>query len=170
MHKTRLPIFLVMIICLLGSVTSCSDNSAIYEEESGNISEPTQITVYLYGEVKYPGLYNITENTRLYDLIIKAGGFTEDANLNNLNLARMVNNNEMIIIEKQESKQESNYININLATKEELMTLKGIGEAKAAAIITYRNEVGYFQDIRDLLKVKGISESVFNEIKNQITV
>ncbi len=170
MRKTKLPIFLTIMISLFASISACSSNSVFYEPVENELTNPAQITVYLYGEVKYPGLYNINENTRLYDLIIKAGGFTKDANLNNLNLARVVNNNEMIIIEKQENKQESPYININVATKEELMTLKGIGEAKASAIITYRNEVGYFQDIRDLLKVKGISESVFNEIKDQITV
>ncbi len=61
-------------------------------------------------------------------------------------------------------------ININTATKEELMLLSGIGESKAEAIIKYREENGAFQDINDLTKVSGIGESVLEKIKNNITI
>lgn len=162
MKKTILILFLLLL-------TSCKENNIIDYQKTEIIPQESQITVYLYGEVKYPGLYNLDENSRLYELINLAGGFTSNAKIDNLNLARIITNNEMIIIEQIQN-QDNNLININKATKEELMTLKGIGESKAKEIIAYRLEFGNFQKIEDLLKVKGISESLYNEIKNQITI
>lgn len=162
MKKTILILFLLLL-------TSCKENNIIDYQKTEIIPQESQITVYLYGEVKYPGLYNLDENSRLYELINLAGGFTSNAKIDNLNLARIITNNEMIIIEQMQN-QDNNLININKATKEELMTLKGIGESKAKEIIAYRLEFGNFQKIEDLLKVKGISESLYNEIKNQITI
>lgn len=159
----------VIFILFLLLLTSCKENDIINYEKTEIIPQESQITVYLYGEVKYPGLYNLDENSRLYELINLAGGFTSNAKIDNLNLARIITNNEMIIIEQIQN-QNNNLININKATKEELMTLKGIGESKAKAIIAYRLEFGNFQKIDDLLKVKGIGESIYNEIKNQITI
>lgn len=60
-------------------------------------------------------------------------------------------------------------ININIATKEELMTLPGIGESKALAIIEYRNE-NPFEKIEDIMNITGIKESAFEKIKDYITV
>lgn len=61
-------------------------------------------------------------------------------------------------------------ININTATKAELMTLAGIGEAKANAIIDYRNENGNFTSIEEIMNVSGIGEKIYDKIKNRITV
>ena len=61
-------------------------------------------------------------------------------------------------------------MNLNTASKEELMTLTGIGEAKADSIIRYREENGGFQNPEDLMKIEGIKSGVFNKIKEQITV
>ena len=71
----------------------------------------------------------------------------------------MININE--VIDKK--------ININTATKEELMNLPGIGESKANNIIEYRNKNGNYNSIEDLLKVSGIGENLFAEIKENIT-
>ncbi len=60
-------------------------------------------------------------------------------------------------------------ININTATLEELMSINGLGEAKAKAIIKYREENGYFKIIDDLLNVSGIGEALFEKIKEYIT-
>lgn len=166
MKKKYLFILLIIILTLF----SCSDNPIINESSETKEEQNEQITVYICGEVKYPGIYNIDDKSRLYDLINLAGGFTKDAKINEINLARFLNNNEMIIIEKVNENNQSKQININQATKEELMRLKGIGESKAIAIINYRKEVGMFTNISDLLKVKGISETIYNEIKDQITV
>lgn len=63
----------------------------------------------------------------------------------------------------------NNIININTATLEELMSINGLGEAKAKAIIKYREENGYFKIIDDLLNVSGIGEALFEKIKEYIT-
>lgn len=89
----------------------------------------------------------------------------------------VVNNDACInnsTIESNKKKETINnvpiIVNINSATKEELMTLSGIGEAKADEIITYRNVNGNFNNIEDILNVKGIGESIFDKIKDKITV
>ena len=61
-------------------------------------------------------------------------------------------------------------IDINTATSEELQTLSGIGEAKAAAIIAYREEHGAFNDISEIVNVSGIGEKIFENIRDRITV
>ena len=61
-------------------------------------------------------------------------------------------------------------MNLNTASKEQLMTLSGIGEAKAASIIAYREEHGGFQKIEELMEVQGIKEGVFHKVRNQIRV
>ena len=130
------------------------------------------------------------------DVITLAGGLKEGADTSNINLAKIVSDEMTIIIYSTEEvlekfKQEvcicncpyiennacinnndnnSNLININTATIEELTTLTGIGDVKAEAIIKYRNEVGKFKTKEELLNVDGIGESLFEKIKDDITV
>lgn len=84
--------------------------------------------------------------------------------------------NDACVIPKQEEEktsdsiQENTLVSINKASKEELMTLNGIGESKAQAIISYRTEHGGFLDISDIMNVSGIGEAAFEKIKNQITL
>lgn len=81
--------------------------------------------------------------------------------------------NDACINSKEESKKDSSSpgkININSATKEELMTISGIGEAKAESIIKYRNEHGNFQKIEEIKEVNGIGDGVFAKIKENITI
>lgn len=80
------------------------------------------------------------------------------------------NMNDACIKEKNEISADSNLISINTATKEQLMTLSGIGESKAKAIISYRDKNGNFKTIEDIMNVSGIGESAFEKIKNQITI
>ena len=61
-------------------------------------------------------------------------------------------------------------VNLNTADKEQLMTLTGIGEAKAEAILAYREESGGFQTVEDILNVSGIKEGTLEKIKDDITV
>ena len=73
---------------------------------------------------------------------------------------------------EQEAKEESDSgkVNINTASKEELMTLSGIGESKAAQILTYRETIGRFAKIEDIKNISGIKDGVFSKIKDYITV
>lgn len=77
--------------------------------------------------------------------------------------------NDACIETQEKNNQSFNIININTATKEELLTLTGIGESKADAIITYREKTP-FTKVEDIKNVAGIGESVYEEIKNNITV
>jgi len=61
-------------------------------------------------------------------------------------------------------------VNLNTATAEELMTLPGIGESKAAAILAYRSEHGAFASIEEIQNISGIKSGVFSKIKDLITV
>ncbi len=72
--------------------------------------------------------------------------------------------------ENKTSSDSNKKININTASKEELITISGIGEAKAESIIKYREENGAFKQIEDITKVSGLGESIFNKIKEFITV
>ena len=64
----------------------------------------------------------------------------------------------------------SGLININTATKDQLMVLPGIGEAKAAAIISYRESHGGFKDVAELQKIEGIKSGVYNKLKDSVSV
>lgn len=72
-------------------------------------------------------------------------------------------------IDSEES-NDSNTISINNASKEELMTLPGIGETKAENVIKYRDEKGWFTSIEELKEVDGFGESIFEKIKEKITL
>ena len=130
------------------------------------------------GPVKNPGVYKIKEGSRICDIIALAGGGTSDSAVDTLNLARVLKDEERIFvptIQEAETievleKKGSQKINLNTATKEQLMTLSGIGEAKAEDIIAYRAENGDFQTIEDIMKISGIKEAAFQKIKDKIMV
>lgn len=147
------------------------------------------IYVHVCGAVKKPGVYPVEKDARVSDAVKAAKGFTKKAAKDVLNLAQCVTDGEKIYIPtldetKKESKSEllesdaeaskasdnSNKININLAGKEELMTLAGIGEAKADSILEYRKEHGSFQTIEELKNIRGIKDGIFHKIKEKITV
>ena len=75
------------------------------------------------------------------------------------------------VVEEQGTKETAQgKININQAGAEELMTLPGIGESKAADIIRYREENGGFERIEDIMNISGIKEAVFSKIKDKIVI
>ena len=146
-------------------------------------SESKLLYVYVCGQVKNPGVYPLPEGSRLYDAFILAGGFTESAATDYWNQARLLKDGEMLYVpSKEEVKDrpieedskgqtyESNKVNINTATKAELMSLPGIGETKAMAILAYRQEHGEFSSLEELKQVEGIKEAVFTKIKAYIEI
>ena len=86
------------------------------------------------------------------------------------NNACIDNNNKYTNISSEINQSTSNKISLNNASKEELMTLNGIGESKANAIIEYRNNNGLFKQIEDITNVKGIGNSVYEKIKDRLTL
>lgn len=141
------------------------------------------IFVYICGAVVSPGVYELPAGSRIIQVIEAAGGLTEDADSLLVNQAQIVEDGEQIrIYTKEEAKQAEiqmnteagttadGKVNINTATAEVLMTLSGIGEAKAEAIIEYREEHGDFTAIEDIMNIPGIKEAVFSKIRDRITV
>ena len=115
------------------------------------------------------------------DAVEMAGGFSENACRDYVNLAKKIESGEHIIIpsldevkdlkpvQGEDTPNSSSLVNINKASKEELMSLPGIGERKAEAIIKYRNSKS-FSNIEDIMNISGIKESAFNNIKDKICI
>ena len=152
---------------------------------------PQNCYVDIKGEVLRPGVYEFSCESRIQEVIKKAGGFTEEADETKINLAQKVTNQMQMIVPNVNSKQEGGVtegnsekgnssnttpsnskqgtVNINTATLEELQTIKGIGKKKAEAILQYRKEHGPFRTKEDLLQVKGIGKKALEAIESQVT-
>lgn len=150
---------------------------------------PTQspLVVDVAGCVLSPGIYELPLKSRVLDAVNAAGGFSNCADLAQINQAGFVTDGQKIIVysaidensgnEKTIKTQDlapsgdtSILININSATIEELQTLPGIGMVKAQSIIDYRNNNGLFISVDELLEVSGIGEKTLEQIKDLITI
>lgn len=155
-----------------------------------HFSEET-LVVYICGAVAVPGVYELPADARVVQAIEAAGGLREDADTVLINQAkRLVDGEQIRILTQDEAREaeasgnaqdgisvegdsisgETNKVNINLADMTALMTLPGIGQAKAEAIIEYRKSNGRFTSIDEIMNISGIKESVFSKIKDKITV
>lgn len=140
----------------------------------------TQIWVHVCGEVKNPGVYSLSADSRVFDAVLAAGGFTKSADETSLNLAEALLDESKIYVGSKEDKENdrmsnaaeesSGKVNLNTATMEELMTLPGIGEVRARSILAFRKENGSFRRIEDLLKVEGIKKGIFQKLESMIAV
>ena len=153
------------------------------EEISTEESVQKTVFVHICGAVKSPGVYELPVSSRIIDAINAAGGFLDHAVSDQINLAAVLKDGDQIRIytdeeletaagsdAKMDVQMEEGIVDLNSAQKEQLMELPGIGETKAEAILSYREEVGRFQTIEDLKNVSGIKESVFEKIKDKIIV
>ena len=84
--------------------------------------------------------------------------------------AKSVSVYKNVVLEEQTDTNETELINLNTATKEELMLLDGIGEKYADEIIKMRDKVGGFNSVDQLLTIKGIGEKLYNDIKDFVEV
>lgn len=148
----------------------------VLEEED----EP-QIGVHIAGAVKEAGVYFLPRQSRVIDLVKRAGGVTRKADLNRVNLAQPLMDGQKVVIPEQIKKGQqqgmvraarssNGKININTGSKEDLMKLSGVGPGKAGAIIDYRKSQGPFRKLEDLVKVRGIGEKTFEKLKDKITL
>lgn len=146
-----------------------------------------KIAVDIKGEVKKPGVYYVNDGSIILDLINEAGGTTNKANLDSINRAQKLKENECIVIPNVDdvnndvmvatkgltnnsSKKEDDKVNINTADVNELNKLNGVGPSKANAIIKYREENGSFKSIEDIKNVSGFGEATFEKIKDSISI
>lgn len=146
------------------------------EEESTQTANKEKVVVYVCGNVNFPGIIECDIDSRLYEVINMAGGFSEGADIDALNLADTVKDKDKIYVPlKGEASVSDTWdnkglININKADKEKLTSLPGIGQSRAEDIVKYRTENGAFSAIEDIMNVPGIKESAFNKIKDLISV
>lgn len=147
-----------------------------------------QIVVFVCGAVKSPGVYQLKPGSRAADALAAAGGMREDAQSDIFNLAQEVSDGQQIRIpyigeeaqaaqadqrEDQSSKDNSSQpskVNLNTANVQQLMTIPGIGQAKANSIVKYRQERGSFSSVEEIMQIEGIKQGVFEKIKDYICV
>ncbi len=171
------------------------EQSASEQETGGEIQT---LWVHICGYVQTPGIYELPVKSRIYDCLMAAGGFAQGADETALNLADYLQDGSQIYVpalaqtegentravvtasgaattldasgSRGELSQETNRININTATQQQLVTLPGIGEKRAKDIIAYRESYGPFESIEDIQKISGIKTAVYAKIKDLITV
>ncbi len=185
--------FFILINCLF-LTCGCTKQEAIVIDSQATESQEgipesapsSDITVYICGEVCNPGVYELPEGARVCDALECAGGWTKYAKTDYWNLAGRIEDGEMLYFpsveefiqepEKfqstyiQASKEKDGRVNINRASKEQLMTLPGVGESKADAIILYRETNGAFTDTEQIKNVNGIKDGLYQKIKDLISV
>lgn len=154
------------------------------ERVESKSSEPELFMVDVKGEVHAPGVYELPTDGRVKDAIAMAEGLTDEANELAINFAQKVEDQMVIYVphEDDDSGLPENtttgageasgatVININTASEQELLTLSGIGQAKAQQIIQYREENGLFDTPEDLMNVSGFGEKSFETLKDSIKV
>ena len=146
---------------------------------------PAVIVVDVKGAVRHPGVYTMEDGTRLIDAINAAGGYLPDADSRLLNHAMKLTDELLIyvplegeellegdfsLVVQQNTQNDDGIVNINTADESELMTINGIGPAKASAIINYRDEHGPFITPESLMDVSGIGQKTFEKLEHQIKV
>lgn len=163
------------------------ESEGVYPADDG------YVYVQVCGAVNQPGVYKVSSTLRVFEVIDMAGGVTEEADTNVINMAKpVIDEMKLYIPAKDEvsagnyedsgyelyaeepedtgSEEEDGLVNINEAGEEELMTLPGIGETRAGAIIAYREENGAFTDISEIMNISGIKQAAFDKIKDLIKV
>jgi len=220
-HKNIKTVLIILILLTAGITYSCSRLKNIDDTEAQNsgkvfselseerisltaeagdvtsdasLTEQEKVLIHVCGSVVCPGVYECKNGDRVTDAVERAGGFSENAARDFLNLAEPVSDGMKIYVPSADEvrngsaekifspgdmsvtenmsvrSSEDDKVNINNASKEELMTLSGIGEVRAQSIIDYRNSSGPFKEIEDIRNVSGIKEGSFQKIKDRIRV
>lgn len=197
MKKYIRYVLILLAVVAFGILYSCERQEGnvevIESDDKSNMSDSTEalsqayeeavntICIHVTGCVVNPGVYQLPEGSRVYEVIVLAGGFTDEADRDYVNQASVLCDGQKLhIYSSEETETASQYtesntdenksglININTASKTELMNLPGIGESRAESIIAYREENGGFKAIEDIMKVSGIKDAAFNKIKEYI--
>ena len=185
-----LSIIGVMVVASFNNEVNAMEISEVKEECVCEVDE--DVLVDIKGAVKKPGVYKLSKNSIVNDVIELAGGLKSSATTDDINLSKAIYNEMVIYIstknelkEKQSTTSNTsvntevkndnicvnpNKVNINTASVDELTALNGVGEAKALKIIEYRNTNGSFKSIEDIKNVSGIGEAFYEKIKDNITI
>ena len=157
------------------------ETTVLVEKTEDSTTQEAVIFVDIKGAVKNPGVYQMKSGDRVKDALDAAGGLTDEADSQKVNLAQRVEDQMVIVVPKvgeeateipsgvtSKEAAKDGKVNINTATVEELKTLKGVGEKKAEAIIEYRKKNGSFKTKEDLMKVRGIGKKLFESFQERI--
>ena len=157
------------------------ETTVLAEKTEVSTTQEVVIFVDIKGAVKNPGVYQMKSGDRVKDALDAAGGLTDEADSQKVNLAQRVEDQMVIVVPKvgeevteipagvtSKEAAKDGKVNINTATVEELKTLKGVGEKKAEAIIEYRKKNGSFKTKEDLMKVRGIGKKLFESFQERI--
>ncbi len=154
-----------------------SQESLSGEEQNTAADTDRQICVHVCGQVCQPGVVMLPEGSRAWEAVESAGGLRDDAQEEAVNLAAVLRDGERLYIPSEgetlpESTDGSNrgLVNLNTADAAGLQTLPGIGESRAADILSYRERNGGFQSPEEIMRVPGIKESTYEKIKDKITI
>ena len=154
----------------------------VFVQSSGsakNVSvSSARIYVDVAGEVRKPGIYQLDSGSRVFDVVLLAGGFTAKANQASVNLARTLTDGEQLIVANKSqqgfgsssSNPASILISLNQASETELEQLPGVGPALAGRMIDWRSANGGFKTKEDLLNVAGIGDKLFAQIKDKVSL
>lgn len=167
------------------TATETFEESTTETQASENAAQ-TEIMVDVKGAIKKPGVYTLSTEARLNELILIAGGFTDEAEIRQLNLAEKLSDQQMIYVPNKEelefkvettqevgvadSQTDSSLVNLNTADSMELQQLPGVGPAKAQAILSYREENGAFNSVDDLLQISGFGEKTVDKLREMVSL
>lgn len=156
---------------------------SLEEEGEGSTDGENQsdrVIIDMKGQIKQPGVYELSSDQRIVDAIQLAGGFLNEADKQKVNLAQKLTDEMVVYIPKVGEETEAmispagnaneNKINLNQATVEQLDSLPGIGPSRAADIVAHRETVGSFQQVEDLKEISGIGDKTYEKLKDLITV
>lgn len=186
---------LVMTVMALCLGPACARQSPVIETGEGTepaseqepvleteTVQPSYIYVYICGQVAAPGVYPMPPDARLFQAVDAAGGILPEGNMAAVNMAAALEDGQKVYIpalgeaasggaaEGNTPMEDTGRVRINQASKESLMTLPGIGEKKAEAIIAYREKTGPFKTEEDLMQVPGIKAGIYDKIKDLIDI
>lgn len=158
-----------------------SPSQVIDTSDAGSATvAPAEVYVHVLGRVSHPGLYVLEQGTRVADALAAAGGTLDDADLQAVNLARLLSDGEQIVVPQvgaapapgsvaPESGGDG-VIDLNSADQTALETLPRIGPALAERIIQWRDDNGRFASVDDLLAVPGIGEKLLEGLRDKVRV
>lgn len=161
-----------------------TNTSTVASFSQSQVADSEQkILVDIKGEVNKPGVYELTGDARMKELVMLAGGLTKNAEERQLNLAEKLTDQQMVYVPnkkeakemevaetKQSGQAQNDLIDINTADSEQLQELSGIGPAKAQAIIEYRDENGPFKSVDELKEVSGFGEKTVEKLRESIKI
>ena len=158
-----------------------AEEQKLQVEEMTELEMPEQdtaeIVVHVAGAVQKPGVYTLQQGNRIEDAL-KIAGAAEDADIDALNRAALLTDGQKIVVPYKDASASSGnetivddgMVNLNQASLQQLMTLPGIGEVKAQAILDYRVQHGTFSSIEEIQQVNGIGAAIYSQIKNKIKI